>query len=249
MRPNIRELDGVGGAYLAALVAVITLGIFLRLPAPLFVGEGAPLRFLVFAHPQPGFTGIGFDEALYRGYVNTLIEHGVTSYPDISEHYVAIQTQLPSAILPPTRFLYIFAGYLWHQCFGTEALASLRAVSSFFKHPIVISLDFFAWRLGGRKMALAVAALIACAPTQIHMSQHALIDGVFTFWALLCLWLLWENLHHPQDWRWLASHTLALAFLVLTKEKTLSSRFLLCLCCWPRITGSNSAALRDSFWQ
>ena len=28
---------------------------------------------------------------------------------------------------------------------------------------------------------------MACAPTQIHMSQHALIDGFFAFWALLCL--------------------------------------------------------------
>ena len=43
----------------------------------------------------------------------------------------------------------------------------------------------FAGRLRGSTWALAIAALMACAPTQIHMSQHALIDGFFTFWALL----------------------------------------------------------------
>src|SRR5450432_2822204 len=122
MRLNVRRLDEVARLYLAALLAVMALGIFLRLPWPLFSGDAASLQILAFAHPQPGFTGIGFDEALYRAYVNTLIEHKVTSYPDISEHYVAVQSRLPSAILPPTRFIYIFAGYLWHQGFGTEAL-------------------------------------------------------------------------------------------------------------------------------
>ena len=39
---------------------------------------------------------------------------------------------------------------------------------------------------------------MAFAPTQIHMSQHALVDGFFAFWALLCLWLLWENLQTPK---------------------------------------------------
>jgi 4-amino-4-deoxy-L-arabinose transferase-like glycosyltransferase len=61
---------------------------------------------------------------------------------------------------------------------------------------------------------------MAFAPTQIHMSQHALIDGFFAFWALLCLWLLWENLHAPRDWRWLVAYAVALALLVITKENS-----------------------------
>ena len=52
-------------------------------------------------------------------------------------------------------------------------------------------------RMAGRGTALAVLALMACAPTQIHMSQHALVDGFFTFWATLTLWMLWENLRQP----------------------------------------------------
>jgi 4-amino-4-deoxy-L-arabinose transferase-like glycosyltransferase len=59
---------------------------------------------------------------------------------------------------------------------------------------------------------------MSCAPTQIHMSQHALIDGFFAFWATISLWFLWENLRQPNDWRWLSAYTASLAFMVLTKE-------------------------------
>jgi 4-amino-4-deoxy-L-arabinose transferase-like glycosyltransferase len=68
--------------------------------------------------------------------------------------------------------------------------------------------------------SLGVTSLVAFAPTQIHMSQHAMIDGFFTFWALLCLWLLWENLRIPGNWRWLVAYAVALALLVLTKENS-----------------------------
>jgi len=60
--------------------------------------------------------------------------------------------------------------------------------------------------------------LMAVAPTQIHMSQHALVDGFFAFWALLCLWLLWENLQAPGNVKVLLPYALALGLLVLTKE-------------------------------
>jgi len=127
---------------------------------------------------------------------------------------------LPSAILPPVRFLYIFAGYSWHSLFGCEALDALRQVAALFSLFTVVLAAIFAWRLRGSSSALGVAALMAFAPTQIHMSQHALIDGFFAFWALLCLWLLWENLHAPRDWRWLVAYALALALLVITKENS-----------------------------
>jgi 4-amino-4-deoxy-L-arabinose transferase-like glycosyltransferase len=75
--------------------------------------------------------------------------------------------------------------------------------------------------MGGLRIALCVAALMACAPTQIHMSQHALIDGFFAFWATLCVWLLWENLRRPGDLRWLFGLGAALALLVITKENAM----------------------------
>ena len=59
---------------------------------------------------------------------------------------------------------------------------------------------------------------MAFAPTQLHMSQHALVDGFFTFWAMLVLWSLWENLRSPRNWRWLALYVVALSAMILTKE-------------------------------
>src|SRR5207237_1288796 len=47
-----------------------------------------------------------------------------------------------------------------------------------------------------------------------------LVDGFFTFWATLVLWLFWENLQAPRDWRWLVGYIVALALLVLTKENS-----------------------------
>jgi hypothetical protein len=34
------------------------------------------------------------------------------------------------------------------------------------------------------------------------------------------LWLFWENLHMPRDWRWLVGYIVVLALLVLTKENS-----------------------------
>lgn len=172
-------------------------------------------------YPSAAFTGIGYDEGLYRGYVNNLIESGLTSYPDFAESYVERQQKLPAAILPPTRFLYIFTAYLWHQVTGEEALVALHRVSCLFSILLFFAAGAFAWRLGGPRIALAVLALMACAPTQIHMSQHALIDGFFAFWATLSLWFLWENLRQPNNTRWLILYTASLALMVITKENAL----------------------------
>src|SRR3984893_17602928 len=199
------------------LGVVLAFGIFLRIRPGAF-SPGATLHFLAPIHPQPGWAKIGFDEGLYREYVNVLSKNGLSSYPDIVDGYVDVQEKLPGSILPPLRFLYIFTAYLWHSIFGSEALNALHQVASFFSILTLILATFFAWRVRGPTWALAIAALMAVAPTQLHMSQHALVDGFFTFWALLALWLFWENLQTPGDWRWLASYVIALALLVLTKE-------------------------------
>lgn len=208
-------------AYVGVLGIIIWIGLFLRLPASLFIGDDAALSFATAVHPIPGFAGVGFDENLYRGYVDNLIKYGVTAYPDFAQHYVELQTSLPSAILPPTRFLYVFAAYLWHALSGADALTSLHHVSSFFSMLMLGLATVFAWRMAGLRFAVAVAALMAFAPVQIHMSQHALIDGVFAFWATLCLYLLWENLRRPGEWPWLVGYGFALALLVLAKENAM----------------------------
>ena len=60
--------------------------------------------------------------------------------------------------------------------------------------------------------------MVAFAPTQLHMSQHALVDGFFAFWALFTLWMLWEALREPHNWRWLFPYLFGLSLMVITKE-------------------------------
>lgn len=205
--------------YLALLGLTLLVGFFLRLPSSLFAA-GATLQSLSALHPAPGFSLVGFDEGLYRGYVNSLIRVGLGNYPDIVDRYIEVQRGLTGSILPPVRFLYILAAYLWHCLFGSEALAALHNVTAFFNVLTLMVATAFAWRLKDRVWALGVAALMSVAPTQIHMSQHALVDGFFTFWALLTVWLLWENLRTPRQPVLLVLYTLSLACLVLTKENS-----------------------------
>ena len=190
--------------FLVAITLVSLAGIALRL------------------YPSSTFHGVGYDEGLYREYVNNLIASGLTSYPDFAESYVERQQKLPAAILPPTRFLYIFTGLSLASGHGRRS--ARRAPPCFL--PVQHSPAFSpparspgAW--AGPGIALAVLALMACAPMQLHMSQHALIDGFFAFWATLSLWFLWENLRQPNNARWLILYTANLAFMVITKENAL----------------------------
>jgi len=212
-QPRRRTID------IAILALILAIGIFLRLPPRTFASSGS-FHPLASVHPQPAFTQVGFDEGLYRAYVNSLVKDGISSYPDMVEGYVATQKQLTNAILPPVRFLYIFAAYAWHSLFGCDALDALRQVSALFSVLTLGLAVMMAWRLRGSTWALGIGALMAFAPTQLHMSQHALIDGFFAFWALLCLWLLWETLQAPRDWRRLVGYGLALGLLVITKENS-----------------------------
>jgi len=201
-----------------ALAFVLLVGTFLRLPPSLFQKPDGPLRGLVALHPRLASQQLGFDEGLYRDYTDKLIRFGLISYPEIIERYREKQQTLTGSILPPVRFLYIFFAYLWHEAFGTETLNCLKTVSSVFSILTLLLAAIFAARLGGRRSALGVAALVAFAPMQLHMSQHALVDGFFTFWAMLVLWSLWENLRSPRNWRWLAFYGVALTAMILTKE-------------------------------
>jgi 4-amino-4-deoxy-L-arabinose transferase-like glycosyltransferase len=97
-------------------------------------------------------------------------------------------------------------------------MRTLHDVAAFFSCLSLVIASVFAWRTGGPSRTLGVAALFAFAPTQLHMSQHALVDGFFAFWALLCLWLLWENLRAPNHPGWLTALGASLALMVLTKE-------------------------------
>ncbi|MEZ0257522.1 MAG: hypothetical protein ACAI37_19730 [Chthoniobacter sp.] len=195
--------------------------------------------------PWAGFTGTGFDEALYRDNVIRLDKAGLFNYPLICQLYIDDQRK-PDVItkLPPTRFFYIYASWVWKRMeFGdappisprTEhfaqrdpALVSLHRVASLFSCLGLIASGLAAWRILGLRAMPAVLALMAFSPLQIHLSQHALIDGIFTFWAVLNLWLLWENLQRPNSRGFLAAFALGLAAMVITKENSFFVYIALC---------------------
>ena len=208
-----------GKLHLVLLVFIFAIGIFLRITPHAF-SPSASLHFLASVHPQPAWEQIGFDEELYREYVDALHKNGLGAYPDMVEGYIGAQSKMAGPILPPVRFLYIFTAYLWQTLFGGDTLECLKQVASFFSILTLGLAAAFAWRLRGPTWACALAALMAFAPTQLHMSQHAMIDGFFTFWTLLALWLLWENFAVPNDWRRLLGFGLSLALLVITKENS-----------------------------
>lgn len=203
MIPDFRRL------WLLAVVLVFALGIVLR------------------TVPFAGFRGIGFDGVLYRAYTTQLMDFGLWNYPSIVEGYIEYQKTLKGSVLPPMRFLYIGTSAFWCWVSGIKPhapgasemiLHGLQQVASFFSI-LTLGVTFgLMWRLAGRGAALAVTALMACAPTQIHMSQHALVDGFFSFWALLALWLLWENLQRPLRPALLVAYGACLALMVTTKE-------------------------------
>jgi 4-amino-4-deoxy-L-arabinose transferase-like glycosyltransferase len=170
------------------------------------------------AYPSAGFTGTGFDEHLYQRYVAMLNAKGITAYPDICEYFIQEQSGPGIAELPPTRFLYIYCGHLWSMLTGAAPLAALGSVSCLFSMLILIPSALFARRLRGDGAMLGTLALMCFAPVQIHLGQHRMIDGFFAFWALMCLWLLWENLRAPNHAGWLAGLTACLALMVMTKE-------------------------------
>ncbi len=210
---------GVRKVAIVLLAIIFAVGIFLRITPHAF-SSGASLHSVAPLHPQPAWDQIGFDEELYREYVDGLSKDGLSSYPDMVQAYIDAQSKMANPILPPVRFLYIFTGYLWHSLFGVETLEGLRQIASLFGILTLTLATAFAWRLRGPKWGCAIAALTAFAPTQLHMSQHALIDGFFTFWALLTLWMLWENFAVPDDWRRLAGFGISLTLLVITKENS-----------------------------
>jgi len=217
MNSTHRTADSeVGFRIVAALL--LALGIFMRI------------------YPSAGFTGVGFDEALYRDYLLKVDKVGLFNYPEICQLYITDQRK-PEAMtkLPPTRFLYVACGWMWKRAqfgdapavgtrdrdFGQRdpALISLHRVSCLFSILFLGLTAVWGTRMFGRNSSsLGLIALMSFAPLQIHMGQHALIDGFFAFWAMLSLWTFWECLRQPNHRGWLTAHGVSIALMILAKE-------------------------------
>jgi 4-amino-4-deoxy-L-arabinose transferase-like glycosyltransferase len=186
---------------LAAALAILLLGVALRV-LPFF---GVPDRLTV-------------DEHLYMTNVGMLEQVGPFEYPALVQSYVDRQARMDMVMLPPTRCVYILLGWTWDALFHCGPRMSLRYVAACFSVLSLLLSAVFAFRLGGSRFALVVGALMATSPMELMLAHRELVDGIFAFWALLSLWLLWENLQRPGRLLWLTAYATSITFMVLTKE-------------------------------
>jgi hypothetical protein len=188
---------------LAGAILILIIGLSLRL-VPFF---GVPDRLTL-------------DEHLYITNVMMLKAVGPFEYSQLVQGYVQTQSRMEMVMLPPTRCVYILLGWAWDTAFHSGPRMSLRYVASVFSVLSFILSGLFAYRLGGTRKALVVGALMAVSPLELVMAHRELVDGVFAFWALLSLWLLWENMQRPGRLGWLAAYAGSIAVMILTKENS-----------------------------
>jgi 4-amino-4-deoxy-L-arabinose transferase-like glycosyltransferase len=188
----------------------------LELAAALFIlMAGLALRLLPFFGVPDRLT---LDEHLYITNVSMLEKVGPFEYAALVQTYVKVQSQMEMVMLPPTRCVYILLGLTWDEVFHSGPRMSLRYVAATFSVLSFLLSGLFAFRLGGARIALVVGALMAVSPMELMLAHRELVDGVFAFWALLSLWLLWENMQRPGRLGWLAAYAGSIAVMVLTKE-------------------------------
>lgn len=198
---NLASFIGLHRLQLAAALVILVSGLALRI-LPVF---GVPDRLTE-------------DEFLYMTNVARLEKAGPFEYSALVQVYVQTQAHSEMVMLPPTRCVYIFLGWAWNAMFHCGPRMALRHVAATFSVLSFLLSGLFAFRLAGARFALAVGALMAVAPIELMMAHRELVDGVFAFWALLSLWLLWENMQRPGRLGWLAGYAGAIAVMVLTKE-------------------------------
>lgn len=183
-----------------AMVLILATGIFLRV------------------YPSATYSRVGYDEHGYIVFLQQIEKAGVANYDSVVDAYVADQYRRPDAIVPATRIGFLVPAHLVHQLLQCTRFEALQAVSCIGAILLLGVCAVFAYRAGGTVTMLGLTALVATAPLQIYLSQRALIDGYFAFWAVAAVWLAWENLRHPRNWGWLTAYAFSLAVLVLTKE-------------------------------
>jgi hypothetical protein len=102
--------------------------------------------------------------------------------------------------------LYYVLEWVWARVFGSGAVG-LRSLSALFGSATIVVLAGTAGRLGGRRAALAAAALAAANPLLIWYSQEARAYGLLVLLCAATLWFLVRG-----QWRsWAVAAALALA--------------------------------------
>jgi len=195
-----RKLKRLNVPITVAMVIILAVGIFLRV------------------YPSAGFSGLGVDERGYMVFLKQIQRAGVINYDAVVRVFVDKQYHRSNAVVPATRIGFLAPAYLCGKLFHLSEFDALRDTACAASIFTLVLCAWFGYRVGGTSAMITLTALVATAPLQIYLSQRALIDGYFAFWAVTCVWLAWENLQQPRHWGWLSAYAFSLAMLVLTKE-------------------------------
>ncbi len=177
---------------------------------------GCALRIGVW---HPPVESPGFDEQVYMQYVEDLGERGLGGFPaTVSEYIVEVQ-KAEFVYLPPFRLGYTVPAWWVEKLTGRPSYAALRFTSAIGSCLFVLAGFVFARRWLTPWQALAVLALLVCAPLQIHLAQYAFIDAVASFWAVVVVGCTWEALRPSARPAWLAAVGGSFFLLCLTKQE------------------------------
>jgi 4-amino-4-deoxy-L-arabinose transferase-like glycosyltransferase len=182
------------------LLTILSIGAFLRI------------------YPSATYPKLGSDEVDYVVYLKQIEKAGAANYGQIVRFYVQRQYERPDAIVPATRVGFLLPAYWTGKIFQLSPVSALHATACAGGILLLGIGAIWSYRLGGTWRMLAMSSLLATSALQIYLSQRALLDDYFAFFAVLAAWLAWENLQRPRHSGWLLAYSVCLAILVLTKE-------------------------------
>jgi 4-amino-4-deoxy-L-arabinose transferase-like glycosyltransferase len=177
---------------------------------------GCALRLGVW-HPQP--ESPGFDEQVYVQYVDDLAERGFGGFSTTVSEYIVEVQKAEFVYLPPFRLGYTVPAWWLQKLTGKSSYDALRLTSALGSCLFALAGFFFAWRWLTPRQALAVLALLVCAPLQIHLAQYAFIDAVASLWAIVVVGCVWESLQQPPRLGWLVAAGVSFFLLCWTKQE------------------------------
>ncbi|MDR3406733.1 MAG: hypothetical protein P4L99_29880 [Chthoniobacter sp.] len=221
--------------------------------AALLLAGGGYYRFRLVRNPD---FELGFDEKVYVAYVERLQERGVGGYPSLFREYPGEVAKAPYVYLPPSRVGYLLPAWAIARLTQWSAYEALRFVSAAASWLFMLVGFLFARRWVTPRMSLAVLALLACAPLQIHLSQYAFIDGVASLWVIVAAAAARECLRQPGRIGWAVATGFGAFALLLTKQETAVFVALFFVCallfgkrlgftsrCWPCAVALGAAML------
>jgi 4-amino-4-deoxy-L-arabinose transferase-like glycosyltransferase len=184
--------------------------------AALLLACAGYLRFHLLRNPE---FELGFDEKVYVAYVERLEERGLGAYPSLFHDYVEQVTKGDYVFLPPSRAGYLVPAWAIVKLTHRDTYEVLRMLSAAATWLFMLAGFLFARRWVTPRMSLAVLALLACAPLQIHLAQYAFIDSMAELWALVTVAAAYECLRQPHRAGWAVAAGLGAVALFLTKQE------------------------------